>query len=706
MDVGGCRNLISNPASRSSVLRSSLIADVIFCDQAYRERFEVTYVHELANARNRTLLLTMPQKSPFTIDIPQTDILSYVFPRDTLPSEKSIWIDAEDTSNALSPKQLLSWVRRLGAGLDRLGIKQNEPVMMFSSNHIFVPVVYLGVAGSGRIFSGCNPAYGVNETAFQLENTGSRLVLVEPQFLETVLHAAEKNEFSKERIYQFSDKTCATRKGVRDWRSMLGSEQEAQAWRWRRMSPHESKTRIAVLNYSSGTTGLPKGVMISHQNIIANVEQSIFMRNLEQADRPAEPERWLGFLPLYHAYGQLWSITAAAITETPCFYMRSFSYADWLGHIQNHRITHLQTAPPILVMLAKRPETTRYDLSSLVNILCGAAPLSKELQNEVSEKCRLKIVQTWGMTEVTCSCLHVPGGVDDRSGAVGLIDPNSEIKLVDDSGSEVGPGERGEILVRGPNICLGYWRNDAATKDVFDDEGFMHTGDVAMNDDKGWFWIVDRKKELIKVKGFQVAPAELEAVLLENDHIADAAVVGLQGEHEELPRAYVVLKDAAKGKASEKDIQDWVAAQVAKHKRLDGGVKVSLVQIANPASSDEEYGEEGCAKDERETAQGQVVMEFKTGRHFLALISSHGVLELPKPAELSQDAHQSSTNLISQFELNVRREREETKLMDDKMNPGMHGTPRDNVLFRHHWRSQPEFLSRPLDEEIDFLAVG
>lgn len=345
------------------------------------------------------------------------------------------------------------------------------------------------------------------------------------------------------------------------------------------MSKEESKTRIAVLNYSSGTTGLPKGVMISHQNVIANVEQSLYMRRLEQPPGASPPEKWLGFLPLYHAYGQLWSITAAAINQTPCYYMRSFNYSKWLSHIQNHGITHIQTAPPILVMLAKREETRKYDLSSLVNILCGAAPLSKELQNEVSEKFNLKVVQTWGMTEVTCSCLHVPGGMDDRSGSVGYIDPNSEMKLVDDDGREVGLGERGEICVRGPNICLGYWRNEKATNETFDEEGFLSTGDVAIRDDKGWYWIVDRKKELIKVKGFQVAPAELEAVLLENEHVADAAVVALQGDHEELPRAYVALKDGSKGKVREEDVQEWTAKQVAKHKRLTGGVKVCFMCV-------------------------------------------------------------------------------------------------------------------------------
>lgn len=465
----------------------------------------------------------MPLQSPYKVDIPATDILSYVFPDGKQPSEQAVWIDADDTSHSLSLKQALYWMKRFAVGLDKLGIRQNEAVMMYTRNHIFIPVFYLGVAGTGRIFTGCNPAYGVDETTYQLKNTGAKMVLVEPMFLDTVLKATERAGLPRDRIYLFSDKPCETQDGIRDWRTMFGSEEEAERWQWRRMSAEESKSTTAVLNYSSGTTGLPKGVMISHQNVIANVEQSIFMRNLEQphSAQRAPPERWLGFLPLFHAYGQLWSVVAAAKTLTPCYIMREFAYDKWLANVQNHRITHIQTAPPVLVMLAKRPETDKYDLSSLVNILCGAAPLSKELQNEVSDKLDLKIVQTSGMTEVTCSCLHVPGGLDDRSGSVGCksytqifpnydhadnsssldIDPNCEIMLVDDAGKEVGPGERGEIYVRGPNVCLGYWRNEEATKNTFDSDGFLKTGDVAMRDEKGWHWIVDRKKELIKVKG-------------------------------------------------------------------------------------------------------------------------------------------------------------------------------------------------------------
>ncbi|OCL05299.1 4-coumarate-CoA ligase [Glonium stellatum] len=517
----------------------------------------------------------MPQKSPFQIDIPATDLLTYLFPQDEQPSDIPIWIDAIEPKHSISPKILLEWVKRLGVGLYGLGIEQGEVIMMYSHNHIFVPVAYLGISGSGYIFSGCNPAYGVDETVYQIQNTGCKAILVEPSLLDTVLRATSKANFPRDRIYLFSDRESQTINGIHDWRTMLGSIEAAEKWHWKTFNKEQSQSTVAALNYSSGTTGMPKGVMISHQNVIANVEQSLYMRDLEQSYHPSNrpQERWLGFLPLYHAYGQLWSIVAACKTLSPCFFMRTFSYAKFLEHIQNHKITHIQTAPPVLVMLAKRPETSSYDISSLQNILCGAAPLSKELQNEVSAKCNVNVVQTWGMTEVTCSCLHVPGGLDDRSGSVGLIDPNAIIKLVDEQGKEVGPGERGEIHVKGPNVCLGYWRNEQATRDTFDEEGFLRTGDIAVRDEKGWHWIVDRKKELIKVKGFQVAPAELEALLLEHDHVSDAAVVGLKLEHEEFPRAYIVIKDAYRGKTSDRDIERWVAERVARHKQLLGGVK-------------------------------------------------------------------------------------------------------------------------------------
>lgn len=271
--------------------------------------------------------------------------------------------------------------------------------------------------------------------------------------------------------------------------------------------------------------------------------------------------------------GQLFVCLTAPKLGFPVYIMKKFVYEEFLAIIQRYRITHLQVAPPILIMLDKRPETSKYDLSSIQNILSGAAPLSKELQNTIQKRFHLNVVQAWGMTEVTCGALHVPGGRYDESGSVGLLDPNCECRLLDDNGKEVAPGEPGEIYIRGPNICLGYWKNEQATRESLDADGWLKTGDVAIA--RGdLFWIVDRKKELIKVNALQVAPAELEAVLLEHEDIEDAGVVGIKlSNDEEWPRAYVRLKDDRVGKLSAAQIQQYMADRVAKHKQLVGGVK-------------------------------------------------------------------------------------------------------------------------------------
>jgi 4-coumarate--CoA ligase len=180
----------------------------------------------------------------------------------------------------------------------------------------------------------------------------------------------------------------------------------------------------------------------------------------------------------------------------PTYVMRKFVFEDFLATIQRYKISNIQVAPPILVMLDKRPEVSKYDLSSVKHILCGAAPLGKELQRAVKTKLNCNIIQGWGMTEVTCGSILVPGGRYDDSGSVGLLIPNTEIKVCDDDGKEVTEGQPGEMHVRAPNVCLGYWRNEQATKDTLNKQGWLKTGDVAVVKDN-WFWIVDRKKELV-----------------------------------------------------------------------------------------------------------------------------------------------------------------------------------------------------------------
>lgn len=521
----------------------------------------------------------MPYKSPYRdVDIPKCNILSFLFPEGEPVSDKPVWLDAGNPDHNLSPKQMLSWVKRFAVGLDNLGVPKHKAIMVYTPNHLYVSVAYLGSAGSCRMFTGANPTYTANEVSHQLSTIEAALLFVHPELLENGVKAAKQAGFPLSNVYQFSEtEQPVSSHGVQDWRSMLASESAAQSWSWDPLTGSAATKTICCVNFSSGTTGLPKGVCISHYNLVANTMQCIYNKfhgTKHAPERPDPDERWLAMLPLYHAYSQLWTINIACKLKIPVYVMTRFVYEDFLKHIENYKITTLQTVPPVIIMLSKRPETQKYNLKSINHLLSGAAPLKKELQNDVSAKLGCVIGQGWGMTETTCAGIMTPGFVNDDSGTIGWLLPNTEAKLVNEDGTEVtGDGARGELLLRGPQIMMGYWKRDDATKESIDDEGWFRSGDVALLEDgeqgQRW-WIVDRMKELIKVKGLQVAPAELEAVLLGHPDVADAAVNGLAIDGDELPRAYVVLQPGAK--VSEDEVQKFVAERVAKHKQLSGGV--------------------------------------------------------------------------------------------------------------------------------------
>ncbi|KAL9130366.1 MAG: hypothetical protein Q9217_001424 [Psora testacea] len=515
-------------------------------------------------------------KSPYpNIDIPQTNIPTYLFGDGTDVPDQPLWIDALDVKKSLSCRTALQWIKRLSSGLDKLGIEPGEVVMTVTPNHIFVPVAYLGIVAGGRIFSGANPVYTADEICYQVEDTGARIILVHPSLLQTARRAAEKAGLSSSALFIFSDTAHEPIDDIRDWSSILASPSDITAYRWPHFNGQESKQHTATINYSSGTTGLPKGVMITHHNLISNVAQGICSKYAETPRSQCPPERWIAFLPLYHAYGQMNAIMMAPKLRIPVYVMQTFDFEIFLNVIQERKITNLQVAPPILVLLNKHPAVSKYDLSSIIQIFSGAAPLSGSLQNEVSKRLGTRIGQGYGMTELTCSALILPTGHSDETGSVGVLGPNSEAKLLDDEGREVRRGERGEIYIRGPNVSPGYWKNEQATKETMLKDGWLRTGDVAIANEDGWFWIVDRLKELIKVSAHQVAPAELEAFLLTHPSIADAAVCGMSSSfsEQELVRAYVMLHPHAKGKIREEDIIAWMNGKVAKHKWLTGGVR-------------------------------------------------------------------------------------------------------------------------------------
>lgn len=335
------------------------------------------------------------------------------------------------------------------------------------------------------------------EIAFQITNAQVKVILTHPSKIDDVLEAAAATNFPKDRIFHFSEDvsgTVGTVKGLRDWTAFLPSATDAAAWKWPSLSPAEAATQLATINYSSGTTGVPKGVCVTHRNLIANVEQGIGARYPDGVPAAAAQRVSVAFLPLYHAFGQMASILAVARLRTPVYLMAVFHFERFLAHVQRYRATTLNVVPPVLVMLAKRPEVARYDLSSLKEILCGAAPLKTALQNDVADRFGVVITQGWGMTEAVCTVTRCPEGFVDRRASCGKLIPNVRAKFVDEDGREVAMGEPGELYIQGPNIMAGYWRNEKATRETLSPDGWLKTGDVAVYDKDGLIWIVDRKK--------------------------------------------------------------------------------------------------------------------------------------------------------------------------------------------------------------------
>jgi 4-coumarate--CoA ligase len=364
-----------------------------------------------------------------SLEVPKCNLLSYIYSDDAPASGNQIWRDAQRPDHSLSAAETLALIKRFAVGLDNRGISSQAVVLTFTPNHIYVPPIYLATVGSKRCFSGVSPAYTAREVAHQMRAVEPAIVLIHPELLDTGIAAAEEANIPLERLFLFSDaaEIQAPVRSVRDWKELLACNEESTAWKWEPLKGDIATRTVAVVNFSSGTTGLPKGVCITHHNLVANAIQAIYCRYEAGAGTNNNPsaEIWLAFLPLYHAYSQLFTITIALKLQIPVYVMTNFSFEALLAAVQRFRITTIQAVPPLLIMLAKRPETAKYDVRSLDYILSGGAPLAKDLQNEVMDRFNLVVAQGFGMSETTCCAFITPGLLPDRSGSIGHLLPNT-----------------------------------------------------------------------------------------------------------------------------------------------------------------------------------------------------------------------------------------------------------------------------------------
>lgn len=486
-------------------------------------------------------------RSPFPdIEVPAAPLHSVLLRRAGELADKPALIDAP-TGRTITYGQLAMGSRLIASSLARRGFAKGDVFAIYAPNLPEYAAAIVAVSMAGGAVTTINPLYTVEELAFQLDDTGAKYLLTIPMFLDKAREAAERSRV--EEVFVLGEAEGAT-----PFASLLASDGIPPDVAF------DVGNDVVALPYSSGTTGLPKGVLITHRSIGANICQVA-----SAVPSVTEDATVIGVLPFFHIYGITVILGVSLYVGATIVTLPRFELETFLKAVQDYGVTYAALVPPILVALAKHPAVERYDLSKLTGIGCGAAPLGENVERAVAGRLGCTVGQGYGMTETSCTS-HVAPLDGIKPGAAGVPLPNTECKVTAlATGAELGPNEQGEICLRGPQIMKGYLNQPAATAAMLDPEGWLHTGDVGYVDGEGYLFVVDRVKELIKYKGLQVAPAELEAVLLSHPAVADGAVIPSPDEEAgEVPKAFVVLR----APATPEEIMAFVANRVAPHKKI------------------------------------------------------------------------------------------------------------------------------------------
>lgn len=491
------------------------------------------------------------------VEIPHLSVYDFLFGSlDDAQRQRTALIDGSSGLQT-SYGQLIAQIDGIAGALAARGVTPGTVVALFCPNSPTFAAAFHGILRAGATATTVNSLYTPGEVAYQLTDAAAAWLITVTPLLSGAREAAERVGIADDHIIVLD--------GADGHPSL--AELLAQHAAPPRLE-FDPATQIAVLPYSSGTTGRPKGVMLSHRNLVANVVQSDATIGLTEDDRV------LAVLPFYHIYGLTVLLNYALKEGAALVTMPRFDLPEFLRITSEYRCTWVFIAPPIAVALAKHPLVDSFDLSSVEVVFSGAAPLDGDLAAAVERRIGCRVRQGYGMTELSPVSHAVPLSREDiplRS--VGLALPNMECRIIDlETGADIdipadGTSAPGELICRGPNVMLGYLGNAEATANILDADGWLHTGDVATVDSNAVYTIVDRAKELIKYKGYQVAPAVLEAILIGHPLIADAAVVGVADDDgQEIPKAFVVLQPSAT--LTENDVIDYVASHVAPHEKV------------------------------------------------------------------------------------------------------------------------------------------
>jgi acyl-CoA synthetase (AMP-forming)/AMP-acid ligase II len=483
--------------------------------------------------------------------IPSVTLPEFVLGQARQRGDKRALVDAT-TGRTLTYRELAIDVRRVGAGLAAHGVQPGDVVALCAPNSIEFVVAWYAASMVGAILTTVNPAFRGEEITQLLRQARARWLVTSVElFEEKVRLCAVAAGVRQTFVLGAADRTP---RGAIPF-DVLRSETDADV-----AAVRVVPTDVAFLPWSSGTSGLPKGVVLTHRNLVASLCQT---RPVHQV---GEDDVVIAALPLFHAFGFQVTLNLSLLQGATVVILSRFELDAFLRAVQDHAVTRAEVVPPIVLALATSDRVDEFDLSSLRVVTAGAAPLDGDLARTFAARIGCRLKQGYGMTELGGSSHTAPDHGPDKPESIGPALPGVEWRVIDNvTGAKVGPGEPGELLIRCAAVMDGYLGNPAATAEMIDADGWLHTGDVVTVDPDGWFRVTGRIKELIKYKGYQVAPAELEGVLLTHPAVGDAAVVR-SPDHVagEVPKAFIVLR----GSASADELVGWLGERVAPYKRV------------------------------------------------------------------------------------------------------------------------------------------
>ncbi|XP_070492543.1 uncharacterized protein [Chironomus tepperi] len=513
-------------------------------------------------------------KSPLkSLAYPDCSIDQYVWADINKWSNKIAIVDGI-TDRSITYSELRDQCRALAIRLQTsLNLLPNDTIAICIPNSIEFPIVALGGCEAGMIVTTINPVYTSDEISRQLIDSGAKVLFGEASMSDILKEAVQKSKKPIKIVYSTnSPSESIPADGIR-FDDLIGTNGVDL------MSLKEVKpdcNSVTFLPYSSGTTGLNKGVMLSHKNIISN---AIAMRNDEVGvthDSIGDHQDVVPcVLPFFHIYGLVVTLLSKLAQGCKIITLPKFHPDTFLNAMEKYQGNVLHLVPPIIIFFNSYDKIRQEHTKSVQYVLCGAAPLGPgDMEKFQKIAPQTKYIQAYGLTEAS-PVTHAMSKTSTNYASVGNPINDTDAKIVEVGDPEfrgIGPNKTGEVLVRGPQIMHGYLNNEKATKETLTPDGWLRTGDIGHHDENGEFYITDRLKELIKVKGFQVAPAELEEILRMHPEITDAAVIGIPNPATgELPRAFVVAKKNSS--VNEKNVQDFVAQKVSEFKRLAGGVE-------------------------------------------------------------------------------------------------------------------------------------